>query len=68
VISTIHGDMEEESLVRSDGSDKYIADAVGSIAVVQWVEYRLPESDEILHRSAYVSVTPCGSAAQVGDF
>jgi hypothetical protein len=47
-ITTIHGPMDESQLVKCDGL--YEDDNERTT----WVEYRLPGSDEIVHRSAHV--------------
>jgi hypothetical protein len=47
VISTIHGDMRASQLVKTTGTDE-TADAI-----MDWVEYRLPGSVDIVHRSAH---------------
>jgi hypothetical protein len=49
-IPTTYGDMDEDSLIRTDGEDET------NEAVVRWVEYRLPDSDEVIHRSAHIEV------------
>ena len=46
-IMTIHGDMDESDLEKLEGEDET------EHAVVRWVEYRLPGSDQIVHRSAH---------------
>ena len=50
MVTTIHGDMKESDLVRSEGIDET------PDAFVRWVEYRLPKSDEIVHRSIDVEI------------
>jgi hypothetical protein len=67
MISTIHGDMDEADLVKSEGYDEFDADGAGSTSVVDWVEYRLPDSDEIIHRSAHITVYPCMTVADISD-
>jgi hypothetical protein len=42
--------MEEGDLIRTDGKDET------NDAVVRWVEYRIPDSDEVIHRSAHIEV------------
>jgi hypothetical protein len=49
-VTTIHGDMDEADLVRTEGD--YEDDNERS----HWIEYRLPGSDEIVHRSAHVTL------------
>ncbi|TCK36721.1 hypothetical protein B0G84_5734 [Paraburkholderia sp. BL8N3] len=48
MVTTIHGDMEETALVKSEG------DFEDDNECTHWIEYRLPGSDEIVHRSAHV--------------
>jgi hypothetical protein len=50
IIPTIYGDLDEGGLVRTDGANET------NDAIVRWVEYRLPNSDEIVHRSVHVEV------------
>jgi hypothetical protein len=47
-VTTIHGDMDDAALVRSEG------DFEDDNERTHWIEYRLPGSDEIVHRSAHV--------------
>ncbi|MEX3635960.1 hypothetical protein [Paraburkholderia sp. BR14320] len=47
-VTTIHGDMDEADLVRTEG------DFEDDNERSHWIEYRLPGSDEIVHRSAHV--------------
>ena len=47
-INTIHGPLDEAQLVKSEG------DIDNDNERTHWVEYRLPDSDEIVHRSAHV--------------
>jgi hypothetical protein len=42
--------MDEGVLIRTDGEDDT------NDAVVRWVEYRIPDSDEVIHRSAHIEV------------
>ena len=46
MITTIHGPMPEEALVKSEGTDE------NENEIVNWVEYRL--GDELVHRSVHV--------------
>lgn len=48
LVTTLHGPMDESALVRTDG--KFEDDN----EMTTWVEYRLPGSEEIVHRSAHV--------------
>ena len=48
IIHTIKGDFEETALVKSEGS------LDNENETTTWVEYRLPGSDEVIHRSAHV--------------
>jgi len=50
MINTIHGGMDETDLVKTEGV--YEDDNERTT----WVEYRLPGSDEIVHRSAHVGL------------
>lgn len=47
-VTTIYGDMPEDALVRSEG------DYEDDNERTHWIEYRLPGSDQIVHRSAHV--------------
>lgn len=47
-ITTIHGDMDEAQLVKTEG------DIDNENERTHWVEYRLPGSNQIVHRSAHV--------------
>lgn len=64
LITTIHGDMDEAHLVKTEGSFENDNERTS------WVEYRLPGSDEIVHRSAHVflkqAVFGVGVAAEIG--
>ena len=61
IIQTTKGDFEEAVLVKKEG----IVDNENEYTT--WVEYRLPNSDEIIHRSAHVTLkrSPgiCGEVA-----
>ena len=48
IIHTIKGDFEEAALIKTEG----IVDNENEYTT--WVEYRLPDNDEIIHRSAHV--------------
>ena len=48
IVSTIYGDMDEAVLVKSEG------DFEDDNERTHWIEYRFPDSDEIVHRSAHV--------------
>ena len=50
IIQTTKGDFEEAVLVKKEG----IVDNENEYTT--WVEYRLPDSDEIIHRSAHVTL------------
>jgi hypothetical protein len=50
IITTTKGDMDENLLVKTEGS---IDD---ENEYTTWVEYRLPDSDEIIHRSAHIAL------------
>lgn len=47
-VSTIYGDMDEALLVKTEG------DFEDDNERTHWIEYRLLDSDEIVHRSAHV--------------
>ena len=61
MISTIHGPMDEDHLVKTTGTEDT------EDAVVTWVEYRLPGSDEIIHRSLHADVKATAAAFAKGD-
>lgn len=50
IIHTTKGELEESALIKKEGfidnENEYTT----------WVEYRLPDSDEIIHRSAHVTL------------
>lgn len=50
LINTIHGPTEESDLVKQEGAFEDEREKT------TWVEYRLPGSDEIVHRSAHVNL------------
>jgi hypothetical protein len=50
IITTTKGDMDESLLVKTEG----VVDNENERTA--WVEYRLPGSDEIIHRSAHVTL------------
>lgn len=50
LIHTTKGDIEESTLVKTEG----VVDNENEYTT--WVEYRLPGSDEIIHRSAHVTL------------
>ncbi len=45
MITTTYGDMDESLLVKTTG------EIDNQTELTAWVEYRLPESDEVIHRS-----------------
>ena len=63
-ITTTHGDMDDADLVKTEGSFENDNERTS------WVEYRLPGSDEIVHRSAHVflkqAVFGVAVAAEIG--
>jgi len=61
IITTIHGDMDESLLVKLEGGEE------DDEHKLDWVEYRLPGSDEIVHRSVnlHIKKVPWQSAADV---
>lgn len=48
IITTIYGDMDESLLVKTEGS------VDNQTETTFWVEYRKPDSDEIVHRSVHM--------------
>jgi hypothetical protein len=64
LINTIHGPREESELVKLEG------DFEDEREQTTWVEYRLPGSDEIVHRSAHINlkepIVSNGDAAVLG--
>ena len=48
LIHTTKGDLEESTLIKTEGQID------NENEFTTWVEYRLPDSDEIIHRSAHV--------------
>ncbi len=48
LIHTTKGDLEESTLIKTTG------EIDNENEHTTWVEYRLPDSDEIIHRSAHV--------------
>lgn len=48
LIHTTKGDLEESTLVKTEG------ELDNDNEHTTWVEYRLPGSDEIIHRSAHI--------------
>jgi len=50
MITTIHGELDERTLEKREG---VVDDAREHTT---WVEYRLPGSDEIIHRSVHVTL------------
>jgi len=50
MIQTKHGEMAESALVKSTGSNET------DDAVVEWVQYTLPGSDEVVHRSVHATM------------
>ncbi len=48
LIHTTKGDLEESTLIKTTG------EIDNDNEHTTWVEYRLPNSDEIIHRSAHV--------------
>lgn len=63
-VNTIHGEMDEADLVKTEGNFE------DDNELTSWVEYRLPGSDEIVHRSAHVHLKKAifgeGLAAAIG--
>jgi hypothetical protein len=49
-ITTIYGDIEDFQLVKLEGS----IDTANEYTT--WIEYRLPNSDEIIHRSVHMTL------------
>lgn len=63
MIPTIHGDMDEAALVKTAGVEETARESVA------WVEYRLPDHAEIVHRSVHVTLKQCVSlGAETGGF
>jgi hypothetical protein len=64
MITTTKGDMDETLLDKREG----VLDNDNEYTT--WVEYRLPDTDEVIHRSAHVSlktaVFSLGETAQLG--
>jgi hypothetical protein len=64
MITTTLGEMEESLLEKREG----VVDNANEFTT--WIEYRLPGSDEIIHRSAHVTlkttVSAFGEAAKLG--
>jgi hypothetical protein len=48
IVTTIYGEMDDAELVKTEGVFE------DDNEHTTWVEYRLPGSDEIVHRSAHV--------------
>ena len=63
LVTTIHGDTEEALLVKTTGF------VDNEIEYTTWVEYRLPGSDEIIHRSVHMALKemPVSSSGVVGE-
>ena len=55
-IPTIYGDMDESTLVKTEG------DFEDDIERTHWIEYRVIGADEIVHRSAHVILKQALSA------
>lgn len=63
LIHTIKGDLEESTLIKTEG----LIDNENERTT--WVEYRLPNSDEIIHRSAHVRLKQNVSMeSKIGEF
>ena len=63
MIPTTKGDMDETQLDKKTG----VADTDNEYTT--WVEYRLPGSDEIIHRSAHITLKRnVGAQTNVGGF
>lgn len=62
IITTIYGDMDDSYLVKTEGSTDTPTE------ITSWVEYRLPNSDEIIHRSVNMTLKePLFSQAVGGE-
>jgi hypothetical protein len=63
MITTIHGDTEESLLVKTEGSTN------NTTEYTTWVEYRLPGSEEIVHRSVHMTLKeiPVFSSGAISD-
>jgi hypothetical protein len=70
IITTIHGDMDDQTidesgelaLIRLAGQDET------PDAYVDWVEYRLRGSDEIIHRSVHATIKVKVFTQALGEF
>lgn len=63
LIHTTKGDLEESLLVKTEGQ------VDNENEFTTWVEYRLPDSDEIIHRSAHVTLKQkVSSETKIGEF
>ena len=61
MVTTIYGPIEEASLEKTTGVDET------EDALVRWVEYRLPNTLEIVHRSVHADVKATAAAFAKGD-
>lgn len=63
LIHTIKGDLEESTLIKTEGQID------NENEFTTWVEYRLPDSDEIIHRSAHVTLKRnISTETKIGEF
>ena len=62
IIPTKYGDTDEADLEKLEGEDET------EHAVVRWVEYRFPGSDEIVHRSIHGMFKQGIVAQALGEF
>ena len=60
-ITTIYGDTDESELIKTTGSID------NATETTNWVEYRRPGSDEIVHRSVHMILKEVTSSAVVGQ-
>ena len=59
MISTIYGEMDESTLIKSEGS------VDNENEYTTWVEYRQDGSDEIIHRSCHVTLKEVSATSSI---
>lgn len=64
MVNTIYGEMDEADLLKLEGGFE------DDNEIVKWVQYHLPKSGELVHRSAHVHLKKAifgeGVAANIG--
>jgi len=61
MITTIYGEMDETELIRTDGIFE------NEIEKTTWVEYRKHGNDEVVHRSAHVTLKELTTTSFLGE-